>query len=427
MFVEGFVLQQTNSLEQTHKQRKGVYLGFSSLIFLYWMAMAPLGYNTLLLQGYGFTSGQVGSIMAAFAAVGIVAPPIWGYIADRIHSVSKTFLLVFAIQALVIASLPLFGGIKLAGFSLLAIAMPISNIVRNCSQNLLDAWTMQSIARVGKIAFGSVRFWGSLGWTVACVAMSFLASLTDISIVFYIAGILGLIVCVYGLGINRKYPADNVSDTMEKVAETTKKLNPFRLFKNYYFVVLLFYVLLGQMMFNTTTTFMPYLLESLGIDPNFAGTAIGLRSLTEVPFLVMGGLLLKRVNLPKMMAGIGLLLAIEQFSYTWVGSAGMVVAVVLIGGLASGLYFTTTIEYAFRLAPEELSASAQTFLGMATALGMIFSSLLGGWMVDAFGVTAFYATCGAIILTGCVLFILSFPFAKKVLKKPLPASVALQK
>ena len=108
---------QTNDLVQKEKQRKGVYLSFSSLIFLYWMAMSPLGYNTLLLQSNGFSSGEVGSILAAFAAVGIIAPPIWGYIADRIHSVSKTFFLVFGIQALVVASLPLFGNLKIAGFS----------------------------------------------------------------------------------------------------------------------------------------------------------------------------------------------------------------------------------------------------------------------------------------------------------------------
>ncbi len=92
----------------------------------------------------------------------------------------------------------------------------------------------------------------------------------------------------------------------------------------------------------------------------------------------------------------------------------------MIGGLASGLYFSTTIEYAFRLAPSGLASSAQTFLGMATAIGMICSSLLGGFMVDTFGVLSFYTTSGLIIFTGFVLYVLSFPFATKVLKKPIP-------
>ena len=135
---EGLILQQSNSLEQRQTQRRGVFIGFASLIFMYWAAMAPLSYNTLLLQGSGFSSAEVGSIMAAFAAVGIIAPPIWGYIADRIRSASKTFYPRLWHQAVVIASLPLFGGLKLGGFVLLALAMPLSNFVRNCSQKPLE-------------------------------------------------------------------------------------------------------------------------------------------------------------------------------------------------------------------------------------------------------------------------------------------------
>ena len=49
-------MQQSNSLEQRQTQRRGVFIGFASLIFMYWAAMAPLSYNTLLLQGSGFSS-----------------------------------------------------------------------------------------------------------------------------------------------------------------------------------------------------------------------------------------------------------------------------------------------------------------------------------------------------------------------------------
>ena len=415
-------MQQSNSLEQRQTQRRGVFVGFASVIFMYWAAMAPLSYNTLLLQSSGFSSAEVGSIMAAFAAVGIIAPPIWGYIADRIGSASKTFILVFGIQAVVIASLPLFGGIRLGGFVLLAIAMPMSNFVRNCSQNLLDAWTMQNTTRTG-VPFGSVRLFGSLGWMVSCVGMSVLASKTDVSICFYLAGIFSVIVCAIAMRLNRRYPSKNTEDVMEKAGKAAKKINPFRLFKNYYFVVLLGYVLLSQMMFNCTTTFMPYLLEDLGIDPNFVGTVMGLRCIPEALLLFVGSRILRYVTLPKMMAGIGVLLAAEQICYNFASTPITIILICMIGGVASGLYFSTTIEYAFRLAPPSLAASAQTFLGMATAIGMICSSLLGGFMVDAFGVLTFYTTAGLIIFTGFVLYVLSFPFASKVLKKPIPADL----
>ena len=41
-------------------------------------------------------------------------------------------------------------------------------------------------------------------------------------------------------------------------------------------------------------------------------------------------------------------------------------------------------------------------------------------MVDTFGVLSFYTTAGIIIFSGFVFFVLSFPFATKILKKPNP-------
>ena len=57
---------------------------------------------------------------------------------------------------------------------------------------------------------------------------------------------------------------------------------------------------------------------------------------------------------------------------------------------------------------------------MATAMRMVCSSLLGGFMVDTFGVLSFYTTAGIIIFGGFIFFVLSFSFATKVLKKPIP-------
>ena len=72
----------------------------------------------------------------------------------------------------------------------------------------------------------------------------------------------------------------------------------------------------------------------------------------------------------------------------------------------------------------ELSASAQTFLGMSMSMGAICASLLGGILIEITGVTGYYTLTSIVTLVGVVLFGLSFAFGEKVLKIPRPKAAS---
>ena len=425
---------EKQTLANELQRSKNVRIGFSTIIGLFWMAMASSAYNVLLLDSQQFTSAQVGVIMAIYSSIGIIAPPIWGYLADKMHSIPKAYLIVYAIHAVIIGFMPVFGMLKFWGFSFLAVALPLSNFVRTPSMSLMDAWTIHSVTHVRRVSFGMVRLWGSIGWAVACVSLSFLADALGIYAVFISCGIMSVVVCLYSIRLNRKVPMVEDDDAQDAPkAEEKQKINPALLFKNYYFVVLLVFHFLIQMMGNSSMLFLPYVFRSIGVDPNISGAATGIKALMEVPFLLAGGYLLTRFKLPPMIAAVGCIYAFEHFLYTMLGTpllapfvqalgSWSVISIQLFGGLASGLYLTTSVQYAYRLAPKELTASAQSFLGMSMSLGAICASLLGGMIIQASGVRAFYTLTSSTMLVGIVLFLLSFPFGEKVLKIPRPAA-----
>lgn len=421
---------EQRTLAEELQRRKNVKVGFSTVIGLFWVAMASSAYNVLLLDSQQFTSAQVGVIMAIYSSIGIIAPPIWGYVADRMHSIPKAYIIVFAIQGLIVGLMPVFGMLKIAGFSFLAIALPLSNFVRTPAMSLMDAWSIHSVTHVKRVPFGMVRFWGSIGWAISCVMLSFIANKMGIPSVFMVCGFLSVIVCLYSIRLNRKVPMEEEAPGPE--TEEKKKINPALLFKNYYFVVLLIFHFLIQMMGNSSMLFLPYIFRSIGVDPSIAGAATGIKALMEIPFLLMGGYLISRFKLPPMIAVVGGIYALEHFLYTLLptplmaplirllGSPVFVVCIQLLGGLASGLYLSTSVEYAYRLAPKELTASAQSFMGMSMSLGAICASLLGGILIEVSGVSGFYAiTCGTMVI-GVLLFVLSFAFGEKVLNIPCP-------
>lgn len=110
-------MEQQPTLAEEIRLRKRIQIGFSTVIGLFWMGMASSAYNVLLLDSQNFSTAEVGVIMAIYSAIGIIAPPLWGYVADRMHSVAKAYIIVFAIYAFLVVFMPIFGIIKIAGFS----------------------------------------------------------------------------------------------------------------------------------------------------------------------------------------------------------------------------------------------------------------------------------------------------------------------
>ena len=82
--------------ELTEDQRydRKIRVAFSWVTILFETAYTATAFNTLLLQEQGFSSTQVGVILAVFSIIGIIAPPFWGYLADRIRTIPKAFIIV---------------------------------------------------------------------------------------------------------------------------------------------------------------------------------------------------------------------------------------------------------------------------------------------------------------------------------------------
>ena len=408
--------------ELTEDQRydRKIRVAFSWVSILFETAITTSAFNTLLLQKEGFSSTQVGVILAVFSIIGIIAPPFWGYLADRIRSIPKAFIIVLCIQGVVVTFLPMSGGIKIGGLSLLAISMPLSNFVRQPTLSLVDAWMVQAVNTTeGRVAYGSVRLWGSVGWAVACLIMTKIADWTSVVVPFYLCGLICISVAFWYSVLVKKLP---LRQPEEENAEPVDHINPFVLFKNYYFVWILIFNLILTISSNASFNFIPYMFTEIGADPNLGAASVGVKALMEVPLMFAGVYLARRFSMPSMIATVGLMYFVEQSLYSLASSATMIIGVQLIQGLASGLYVSCSVDYAYKLAPKSLTASAQSFMWMSNAVGTVLSNLMGGWLISVIGAGGFYRFNSFVVLAGFVLFVLSFPFGEKVLKIPRPAA-----
>lgn len=146
------------------------YWKLSSFYFFYFASIgAFMPYWGLYLKNEGFTPGQIGELMAIILATKIVAPNVWGWIADRTGQRMQVIRLA-AMMALIIFS----GLLFFSGYWWIAAIMAGFSFFWNAALPQFEATTMNHLgARTD--AYSRIRLWGSVGFiiSVACLGIVF--------------------------------------------------------------------------------------------------------------------------------------------------------------------------------------------------------------------------------------------------------------
>jgi len=142
------------------------YWRLSGFYFFYFATLGVLvPYWGLYLQSVGFAPVDIGNLIAILMFSRIVAPMVWGWIAD--HRESRMAVVRLAsFLTIVIFSGAFFG----SSFWWLAAVMLLFSFFWHASLPLLEVFVMRhTAARPG--AYGRVRLWGSIGFIVTVTAL----------------------------------------------------------------------------------------------------------------------------------------------------------------------------------------------------------------------------------------------------------------
>ncbi len=142
------------------------YWRLSGFYFFYFATLGVLvPYWGLYLQSVGFTPVDIGSLIAILMFSRIVAPMLWGWIAD--HRESRMAVVRLASFLTIVSFSGAFFG---SSFWWLAVVMLLFSFFWHASLPLLEVFVMRHTAsRPG--AYGRVRLWGSIGFIVAVTAL----------------------------------------------------------------------------------------------------------------------------------------------------------------------------------------------------------------------------------------------------------------
>ncbi len=390
------------------------YKQLSSIQFLFCFALATGSYLTVFLQKNGFTPAEVGFINAANFAVSICAMLFWGMWADKLRSIRKVFLFCISIAVVLWTFVPASVQIFVGPVLLVYLLIPVSAFFRIPAQTLVEALVVQNCAKE-KIAYGSVRFWGSISFAIMAILLGAILPWAGVEASFYLYGIsfLPLIIIIFKL-------KNTSADSAPGKGVPLKEMKFGLLFKNYYFLTYIVFAIFINIPMNTTVSFLPYLVETVGGDSAQLGLVTGFKALLEIPMILLIKPMRRRFPLPVVIILAGVIFIVEFILYSGANGMAQILAIQALHGLGGGLMLGAVPDYVFAMSPEGLNSTAHTVNSSMNSVAAILGNILGGMLITFVGIRQFYMVAAAVIVCAVIYFSLTLLFGCKVLKKPIP-------
>ncbi|MCR8660405.1 MFS transporter [Paenibacillus endoradicis] len=374
---------------------------FSLVQLLYCAATAKSVFTVLFLQQKGLSNTIIGLIISISAVMVIFLQPLWGYISDRFSARIPILITCFTMATimycmLLTTDIPIVLGIILVLVSFFECAIA----------SILDVWIL---AHVGK-NYGSIRLWGSIGFSGAVfiysqvIGSGTIASMFPVFIVVSILTLVAFILLIRYAG----------SDLPTKEKRQIQKLSPKVLIGNIRYVLLLCFVFLLFLPNSPSSTFLPNLFQATGGSVEMYGLSNSFKAAAEIPAFLFGALLLRKFGHVAMIFFASSLYFMAQLLFALAQSPIQVALGQVMQGPAYSLLLLGTLNYVYQLAPKEMQVTAQTLVSaIGMGLAAIVGNYSGGLVIDHYGIKPLYWLGMSIIAAAMLLFSISFLWGKK--------------
>lgn len=337
--------------------------------FAYIGAFAP--YFTLYLQSLGLAAPAIGTLMSVTLAMRLLAPNLWGWLADRI---GRKVLVVRLSALLAIAGFLLFFVAR--GFWTLFAAMALMSFFWSASLPLVEALTLRHLEGHAE-QYGRIRLWGSVGFIVAVVGTGVWLDQAPLASLLWVnLGLLaGILLCA---GLLRDAPGTGSVAAPQSLR--TGLLRPEVM------------ALLAACFFMSAAHSPFYVFYSIHlVDHGYDKTAVGLLwslgVVAEIAVFLGMPRLMRNWSLRGILLASFALAAIRFLLIGWgAGSIGLLLLAQILHGATFGACHAAAVAALNRWFPAQQQARIQALYGsISYGAGGMFGNLASGAVWDWLG------------------------------------------
>jgi MFS transporter, PPP family, 3-phenylpropionic acid transporter len=346
------------------------YWRLSSFYFFYFATLGVyLPYWSLYLKDLGFTAEAIGSLAAILIGTKIVAPNLWGWLADH------TGRRMTVIRAGSFLACVTFAGVLFTqSYAGLALVLLVFGLFSNAALPQVEADTLNHL-RDRAHGYSKVRVWGSIGFIVAVGIAGWLLADRPLALVPWI--ILGLLFVNWLVTLQLpRHDATRPINGGERFRQVLRKPEV---------LALISVCLLMQASHGPYYTFYSLYLEQAGYGLNRIGELWALGVIAEVGlFLAMHRLLLRYGLRRLLLASLALAAIRWGLIGEWVDSLPILILAQLLHAATFGIYHAVTIQLIHRYFTGRLQGRGQAlYSSLSFGAGLALGSLISGYLWEA--------------------------------------------
>lgn len=364
---------------------KQLNIEYFSLQSLFWMTYCMVvGFSVTYLLSCGYSNSEAGYILASANICALILQPFLADLADHSKKINAMTILLVSIAIIFVCSIGLFFiSIRSAVLTLIYVVMiTLANAViafLTSVQFLMD--TSKS-----KINFGLCRAGGSLCFAILSALMGIMIErigMKSIPITLFIITLLIVVLCMY---ITRHRINDK--QTTGSALEKRQSSSLFVFFReNPKFMILSVAMLFIYYAHAFITNFTISIVRNVGGNHREMGYLIAFMALMELPGMIGFKEISRRFKVSSLLLFSMIMFSVKAI-IVWLSPS----LITLTFGFALqvvsfALYIPASVQYANIIIDEKDTVKAQMMFNFMQVGGAVFSSIIGGWLIDFSGIS----------------------------------------
>ena len=364
---------------------KQLNIEYFSLQSLFWMTYCMVvGFSVTYLLSCGYSNSEAGYILASANICALVLQPFFADLADRSKKINAMTIFLISISILFVCSIGLFF-ISVRSVILTLIYVVMITLANAVIAFLTSVQFLMDPSKT-KINFGLCRAGGSLFFAILSAAMGILIErigMKSIPTALFIITFLIIILCIY---ITRHRIHTTYESTNDLTYQKSSTLLVF--FKeNPKFIILSIAMLFIYYAHAFITNFTISIVRNVGGDHREMGYLIAFMALMELPGMIGFKKISQRFKVSSL-----LLFSMMMFSakaiIVWLSPSLMTLTFGFALQVVSfALYIPASVQYANIIIDEKDTVKAQMMFNLMQTGGAVFSSIIGGWLIDFSGIS----------------------------------------